>query len=259
MLSFDDIKSRYPENIHGHDIDILKEYLQCKILEIIFDSKIGKKLSFIGDTSLRILYNTQRFSEDLDFDCFDLQKNEFEEVSQILKNKLALEGCNIEVKTLLGKQVLHYYIKILNLLFQYKLSSHTNEKILIKVDVQAQGFNYSQEKKLLDKFDVLTYINTTPVDILLSMKLNTIFSRKRSQGRDFYDIVFLCTRTKPNYDFLKQKLNISNAQELRKEILIKCKELNFEKLTKDVEALLINSIDLKKVLLFHDFIKQAEF
>jgi predicted nucleotidyltransferase component of viral defense system len=37
------------------------------MLDIIFSHKLGRKLSFIGGTSLRILYGIDRFSEDLDF------------------------------------------------------------------------------------------------------------------------------------------------------------------------------------------------
>ena len=258
MLNLKDLKSYYSLNTEIHDINILKEYLQYKILEIIFDSRIGHKLSFIGGTALRIIYNTSRFSEDLDFDSFDLLKTEFKDVSEIIQAKLELEGYKVEIKSHVENKTFHYYIKIPDLLFVNNLSSHKNEKIFIKVDTEPQGVNYKPESKLMDKFNILTYVNVTPIDILLSMKLHAVFSRKRPQGRDFYDVLFLCSKTKPNYNFLKQKLDISNSKSLKEKLLVKCKELDFNKLVKDVEPLIFTSNELKKVLLFKDFIKQAE-
>lgn len=258
MLNLKDIKSFFTTT-EGHDTDILKEYLQCKILEIIYSSKIGGKLIFIGGTSIRIIYNIQRFSEDLDFDNFNLTKREFEETSETVKKELEKEGCKIEIETLSKDKTFHYYIKIPDILFENALTPHKNQKILIKVDTEPQGFIYKPEQKLLNKFDIFTHINVAPLDILLSMKFNAVFNRKRTQGRDFYDIVFLTSRSKPNYDFLKEKLNIKNRNELKEKILHKCKELDFKKLVKDIEPLIFNSKDLKKVLYFEDFIKSSEF
>ncbi|OGI18780.1 MAG: hypothetical protein A3B68_05995 [Candidatus Melainabacteria bacterium RIFCSPHIGHO2_02_FULL_34_12] len=259
MLSLKDIESYFPDNMKGFKNSILREYIQCKILEILFDSQIGSKITFIGGTALRILYNTGRFSMDLDFDSFDLNQNEFVEASQRVKKKLELEGLKIEIETKVNKKTFHYRIKIPNILYSNELTSHINEKMLIKVDTEPQGFKYTPEKKLLSKFDVLTHINVASIDILLSMKINAVFTRKRTQGRDFYDIVFLINKTKPNYNFLKLKLGIDNSSLLRERLLLKCKELNFEQLAKDLESLVFNPNDFKKVILFPELIKETEF
>jgi predicted nucleotidyltransferase component of viral defense system len=72
MLSLDQIKEYYPENLKGFERFMLREYLQYKILEVLFDSKYANKFVFIGGTALRIVHNNERFSEDLDFDNFDV-------------------------------------------------------------------------------------------------------------------------------------------------------------------------------------------
>ncbi|HIP32001.1 MAG TPA: hypothetical protein EYG86_04490 [Crocinitomicaceae bacterium] len=36
---------------------------------------------FLGETCLRLVHNQQRFSEDLDFDNFNLTDSEFSEIS----------------------------------------------------------------------------------------------------------------------------------------------------------------------------------
>ena len=258
MLNLNDLEKHFPENVRGFKESILREYIQCKILEIIFDSKIASNLSFIGGTALRIIHNTNRFSEDMDFDNFNLPEKDFFAVSEFVKNKLELEGFNIEIQTASKHNTYHYLIKFPGILYQNKLSAHVTEKILVKVDTQAQGFSYVPEKKLMKKFDILTQINIAPIDVLLSMKINAIFSRKRVQGRDFYDAACICSRTKPNYDFLKLKLDISNSKQLKEKLLKKCEELDFNKLVKDIEPFVFHQNELKKIKLFKELIKETE-
>jgi len=94
MLALDQIKEQYPPSLRQFEKRILREYLQYKILEIIFDSKskISAKLSFLGGTALRIIYGNQRFSDDLDFDNFGLTKLEFQNLAKSIKVGLELQG-----------------------------------------------------------------------------------------------------------------------------------------------------------------------
>jgi len=64
MLEFQQIKEQYPENLQRFERLILREYLQYKILQAIFDSKHASKLAFLGGTALRIVYGNTRFSEE---------------------------------------------------------------------------------------------------------------------------------------------------------------------------------------------------
>ena len=68
MLSLQEIEKYYPEKLKKFKRNILREYLQYKILQIIFNSEYANKLSFLGGTALKIIYDNSRFSEDLDFD-----------------------------------------------------------------------------------------------------------------------------------------------------------------------------------------------
>lgn len=85
-----------------------------------------------------------------------------------------------------------------------------------------------------------------------------MFTRKRTQGRDFYDIAFLLNKTKPNYGFLKSRLGIDTPVLLKDKLLAKCSGLDFKKLGKDIENLIFNPNDIKKVVLFEDLIKEVD-
>jgi len=92
MLDLVTIKKNYPENLQPFERFVLREYLQYKILQIIFDSEYGKKLCFLGGTALRVVYGNKRFSEDLDFDNFGLNEQDFDNMIQEIKRKMELEG-----------------------------------------------------------------------------------------------------------------------------------------------------------------------
>ena len=100
MLEFQQIKEQYPENLQRFERSILREYLQYKILQAIFDSKHANRLSFLGGTALRIVYGNTRFSEDIDLDNFGLSWQEFEEVIQKVSRFLSLEGFEVEIKNI---------------------------------------------------------------------------------------------------------------------------------------------------------------
>lgn len=255
MISIKEIEKYYPENLRPFKRGILREYLQCKILKIVFDTDYAYRLSFLGGTNLRIVHGNTRFSEDIDFDNFGISEAEFEKMAEIIKKGLQLEGYDVEIRNIY-KKAFHCYIKIPNLLFENGLTGHKEEKILIQLDTVSNSYKYKPEKYLLSRFDVFTEINVTPIDIVLSQKIQTIFERKRSKGRDFYDAVFLFGLTKPNYEYLEAKAGIKNDKELKKRLISRIKQVDLALLAKDVEKFLFDPKDSKKIILFDKFIQQ---
>lgn len=257
MLTLEQIQQQYPENLRGYKRSLLREYMQYKMLEIIFRSEHATKLVFIGGTALRIVHNNSRFSEDLDFDNFGLREEEFNQVADKVKNGLEAEGFEVEI-SFAGKESYRCNVRFPKLLFGSDISQHQSEKILIQIDSLAQGFDYQPERRALNKFDVFTEIFTPSSELLLSQKINAVFTRNRAKGRDFYDVVFLLSFTKPNYQFLNQKCDIEDAEILRTKLIELSSGLDFERLANDVEPFLFNPADSRKVRLFPEYIKQAE-
>ncbi len=254
MLSLEEIKKYYPR-LAGFDKNILREYLQYKILDIIFKNELSNKLSFLGGTAIKIAYGSRRFSEDLDFDNFGLSKIEFTKLSEIIKKELGLEGYKVEIKNVF-KGAFRCSIKIPELLKDNNLSALSNEKILIQVDTAPHNFNYKPNNFLLQKFDIFRNIKLTPPDIISSMKAAAIFGRKRTKGRDFYDLVYLLGISDFNYQYLDFKLRIKNKMELRKKLLAFITNLDMAAMAKDVKSFLIEQNDDLRVLQFKAYIEQ---
>ncbi len=258
MLDLEQIEDFYPEKIRPFKRNMLREYLQYKILEKIYSSEYSRNLTFMGGTALRIIHSNDRFSEDLDFDNLGLKKVNFIDLTESIKRKLYLEGYKVETKNVIDK-VFRSHIKIKEILYNYGLSEHPEEKLNIQVDTEPQNFEYTPNKKILNKFDVFIRVNVVPLDVLLSQKVTAIFTRPRKMGRDFYDVVFLLGKTKPDLNYLREKLNIQDYSELKKNILSLCDEVDFEKLARDIEPFLIDNNGIKKVLLFKEYIKDYNF
>jgi predicted nucleotidyltransferase component of viral defense system len=257
MLDFQQIKEQYPENLQRFDRAILREYLQYKILQAVFDSRHASKLAFLGGTALRIIYGNNRFSEDIDLDNFGLSWAEFEEVIQKVQRFMELEGFGVEIRNV-AKDAYRCYLKIPDLLYEQGLSPLQGEKMLIQVDTTAQRYEYEPETIIINKFDVFAEIRVTPLDILLAQKIYTAVNRKRPKGRDFYDITFLFSRTKPDMGFLKQKMGVDTPVSLRKEISARITEYDFKNLSADVAPFLVNQADIKRLEKFREFWEKVE-
>jgi predicted nucleotidyltransferase component of viral defense system len=258
MLSLSEIQSYYPAHLHQRGEFLLREYLQYKILEILFESAYALKFAFLGGTCLRIVHNNNRFSEDLDFDNFDLDENDFGEVTKIIQIGLERQGFKVEIRNVVAG-AFHSYIRFPGLLYESGLSGHREAKIRINLDTEPQQFPFEPESHFLNRFDVFTTIQCTPLDILLSQKLVAMSRRRRPQGRDFFDAVFLFAKTAPNFDFLKQKLQITHPEELKVYLKDLCQQLDFIELGKDVKPFLFTSSDIRRVERFPEYIETLQF
>ncbi|MHA1754815.1 MAG: nucleotidyl transferase AbiEii/AbiGii toxin family protein [Candidatus Odinarchaeia archaeon] len=258
MLSIDQIEQYYPENLRIFKKNILREYLQYKVLETIFNSKFAEQLSFLGGTALCIIYGNTRFSEDLDFDNFGLSQKDFSLLTEEIEKELERQGYKVEIRNVF-KGAYRCYIKLPEVLFNSKISNLREEKIIIQLDTAPHNFDYQPDGKILNKFDVFTQIAVTPLDILLSQKIYAVLNRKRTKGRDFFDIIFLLQKTKLNFEYLKIKTGLNNVKELKEELIKLINVTDLNKMAKDVEPFLFNPSDSKKIKIFGEYIKQMQF
>lgn len=257
MLDLNQILQQYPAPLQPFSRFILREYLQHKLLQLIYDSPYADRFTFLGGTCLRIVHGNQRFSEDLDFDSTGITEADFGGLSDLIMDGLRLEGYEVEMRVVM-KGAYHCHIKFPALLHQQGLSGYREEKILIQLDTESQHFAFTPEPYLLNRFDVFTQVLTTPTDLLLAQKCYAILNRVRNKGRDFYDVMFLLGRdVKPNYAYLKAKVDIDNGEALRHRLLAHCRGLDMQAMAADVRPFLFKASDERRVLLFEQYILQA--
>ena len=260
MISFEEIKTFFPEGLRknpAHYEYMLKEYFHYRMLDMIFSGEYASKMSFIGGTNLRILHHIQRFSEDLDFDCFNLSSEEFMSLTNELIHKLRKEGIKAEADDKEKDKILIAFrrnIVFPGLLFDLVFTGHREKKLLIKIECESHHYKYDPEKPIIQKFNVFTQIFAPSPSILLSMKTGAVI--ERGKGRDYYDFIFLSGITDPDFGYLEAKFGISNFTDLYGRILESCKETDFKLKSRDFEKLVFDQAESRKVLFFKEYIQQ---
>ena len=84
MVDLNLIKNYFPEQIRNNVLlgkSMMQEYIQLSILDYLSTTRYIRKLIFIGGSNLRLVMRIDRFSEDLDFDCKEMNKEEFLKMS----------------------------------------------------------------------------------------------------------------------------------------------------------------------------------
>ena len=160
MLDIEQIESFYPEHLRLFRKNLLREYLQYKILEAIFESPLADRLTFMGGTCIHMVHGSPRFSEDLDFDNSGINRNEFETLSQRVKKALELQGYTVELKNTF-QDAFRASLRFPGLLRDSGISGHRDEKLLIQIDTEPQGVRYGPDRFILNKFDVFSPIRIT--------------------------------------------------------------------------------------------------
>lgn len=124
---------------------MLKEYLQLMILDYLSTTPYIRKITFIGGTNLRLVRGIDRFSEDLDFDCKNLSKEEFMAMTDEVLRFLQRSGMRVEVRDRENDKLKAFCrnIHFPELLFDLGLTGHRDERFLIKIESQDQQNPYS--------------------------------------------------------------------------------------------------------------------
>lgn len=253
MLTFEQIKNEYPpEIIQRNPKAVLVEYLQYEILDSLYKQKNSEKLSFMGGTAIRIIYGSQRFSEDLDFDNFGLSYQEFEQILEKVMTDMKNKGFEIEFR-LLKKGAYHCYLKFPKLLFENNLSDHQDEKILVRIDTVLKDRLNEPKNFILNGFGVYRKILVNSQEVILSQKIITIIKRKRSKGRDYYDVSYLLGKTEPDFDYLEV---IFERDTIKNKLLEMADKNDLNNLAKDVRPFLIDKNGEDRVLGFKEYIEQ---
>lgn len=259
MLSKYDIKNTTDE------INALKEIIQEIVLSGLSRGNFFNKAAFYGGTALRIFYNLDRFSEDLDFAL--LEPNQDFDLSKYftyIEKELKAYGINLEISTkqksketnitsaFLKGNTLEHILKFFPSEEEHKYNHILKDlKIKFEVDINPpSGATYEDKYKLLPSPHQIKLYDK---ESLLAGKIHAILCRgwkTRTKGRDLYDyIFFLANDIKVNIELLKNKLIESNYINEKdnldinkvKELLInKFNEIDFNDAKEDVKPFIKN-------------------
>lgn len=212
----------------------LRELLQHLILKILDEEGFFGTLSFIGGTSLRILFDLGRFSEDLDFSLQKAHDPRFESSKMIdrLVHRLSGFGFAVDTKSKEVSAVQGAFLRFREILQETGASQRIGQKLSIKLEVDTNPpLHAGFESRMVNK-DFLFMVMHHDLPTLFAGKLLAFLNRNYQKGRDVYDLLWFCGRkTKVNRRFFESGLNQATGK-----ILSWDREGLIRKLTEKIEA-----------------------
>lgn len=195
----------------GIDVQqVIREEAELIFLKSLFESKIADALVFKGGTALRLIYNSPRFSEDLDFSL--TASVSFRDFKALI-TKIIKSDSRFTLKDLAAK----YYTHLAEIRIK---ESWQNLAFPLKIEIskRPERIKASDITNLLAKSPATNLMVTAKVftlQKLLEQKLRIIADRKMS--RDLFDIWYICQKTgkpfpKKQFGYKKGRIR----QELRK-------------------------------------------
>ena len=208
---------------------IIREYLQLVFLNYFYQK--NNDTYFKGVTAIRFLFNSFRYSEDLDFTCSNKDVDIFgymKGIIPLIKNETGFE-ISLEKDKQYGDFSKRYILK-------FKPNQLLKQNLRIKLD-------FSFREKILDGNTSLLPIGDYPISLMaviqsyskqeiLAEKIRAMFTRNKP--RDIFDLWFLLKQnTLINWDFVVEKMKyypeVKYSKELLLEILNKVDEKIFER------------------------------
>ena len=140
--------------------NLVRDYLQVRILESLQKSGAMIPLAFHGGTALRFLFSHGRYSEDLDFALEGKLGNyDFRGYLKAIRSDLTPEGYQIEIKADDQKTVNSAFIRFPGLLYELGLSPMPNEVLAVKMEVDTNPPKGREQVYLQQLSDALLFFN----------------------------------------------------------------------------------------------------
>jgi predicted nucleotidyltransferase component of viral defense system len=196
--------------------NVVREYFQQLFLSRLYQEKDSYRLLFKGGTALRIIWQSPRFSEDLDFTGVHIAIKGIEALMAGTLAKIEMEGIQTEIVE--SKNTSGGYLAI----FHFKTSEYRSQ---IQIEVSLRNGKKRTGTAVLVQSDLVvpyTLIHLKQ-EILVAEKIRACLTRGKE--RDFYDLYFI----------LRSRLAFKEAfiqdRQLKAKILkvVKSRKLNFKR------------------------------
>jgi len=171
--------------------NLVREYLQARILGAL--QRVGAMipLAFRGGTALRFLYASARYSEDLDFALErPTSAYDFRAYLESIRADLTAEGYALEFKVSDRKPVHSAFVRFAGLLYELDLSPHRDEVLAVKIEIDTKPPAGAVLATTIVRRHVTLHLQHHDRASLLAGKLHAILNRPYTKGRDIYDLLW---------------------------------------------------------------------
>lgn len=164
------------------ELNIAREYAQHLFLSAFYQQRGTHQVMFKGGTALRIVYNSPRFSEDLDFSGFGVGVREIEDWVAAASERIEQAGISISIEE--SKKTSGGYLGILGLEF-----SGYRVRILFEISLRRRNGLKGRGVLVASDFVPAYTVTLLPEQALVEEKLAALLDR--GKPRDFFDCYFM--------------------------------------------------------------------
>lgn len=227
MISKEQIKG-LSQKFAIDEFSVMREYLQILFLSAIYEQKESSKIYFKGGTALRLLLNSFRFSEDLDFTSLISDG----EIKKLLTK--SIKKINLTVPDLELKQVKTNVNSLAGFL-RYK-----TDELKFPLNIHLE---FSLREKPLSEREVIldTLFPISPYPIIKCLAWEEILAEKiralmhRAKGRDLFDIWYLLSKEIGiDWVMISKKMAYYNRKVTIEDLVNKIKEFDNKRLKLDL-------------------------
>lgn len=163
---------------------ILREYLQLMFLSYLYREREAVSIYFKGGTAIRLLFDSPRFSEDLDFST-KLSKSKIKKIIQNLEKSMQKELPGLKIIHLYtGKRGIRFRLKYQSLDFKYPLAIRLDFHLIKKSAKIIISPIVTRFPIVI--FPMVSHLSNREI---LEEKISALINR--AMGRDFFDVWYL--------------------------------------------------------------------
>jgi predicted nucleotidyltransferase component of viral defense system len=180
MIANDALRS-LATRLQTTELNVRREYFQHLFLSYFYQQPLTDQIYFKGGTALRMLYNSPRFSEDLDFSSAVSDIRAIEEALLETLAAIARENINMDLEE--SKETTGGYLAIVTF-----RTDHESVSIQLEISLR-EGEKRGETVTIVSDFVPSYIVLALAKEQLVDEKIQALLSRKKA--RDFYDLYFI--------------------------------------------------------------------
>jgi len=240
--------------------NLVREYMQARILESLQRSGAMIPLAFHGGTALRFLFSHGRYSEDLDFALEGSPETyDFKGYLKAIRTDLSQEGYQIDIKVNDQKTVNSAFIRFPGLLYEMGLSPMQSEVLAVKIEVDTNPPKGAGLTTTVVRRFVVLRLHHHDKASLLAGKLHAVLQRPHTKGRDIFDLLWYLSDPawpEPNLILLNNALAQTHwdggemtPENWKHQVWLRLQAVNWQAVAADVQPFIEPSFDIKLLTL----------
>jgi hypothetical protein len=167
--------------LQSTELNVRREYCQHLFLSYFYQQSLTDQVYFKGGTALRVIYNSPRFSEDLDFSASLMDVHSLEDAVVGALAEIARENVGVDIAE--SKTTSGGYLAIITF-----GGGDTPVAVQLEVSLQ-EGEKRGEAVTIVSDFVPAYTILALARDQLIDERIRALLTRKKA--RDFYDLYFL--------------------------------------------------------------------